>query len=118
MHNLIGFMCTDGNALLDYNYAPITAMLMYEFNLLPKEYCTNDAHLRLCRQHYGIFCRNNFTISGISHQVLLLGERERAHLVVQLGRAVCMYIYIYIYVFMYLCIYPVSVYRVPDTVNF
>ena len=40
--------------------------------------------------------------------VILLGERERAHLVVQLGRAVCMY----------LCIYPVSVYRVPDTVNF
>ena len=38
-----------------------------------------------------------------------MGERERAHLVVQLGRAVRLYIY------MYLCIYPV---RVPDTDNF
>ena len=28
---------------------------------------------------------------------LLLGERERAHLVLRLGRAVCIYIYIYIY---------------------
>ena len=33
-------------------------------------------------------------------------------------RCLYIYIYIYIYVFMYLCIYPVSVYRVPDTVNF
>ena len=31
--------------------------------------------------------------------VKLLGERERAHLVVQLGCAVCMYIYICIYVY-------------------
>ena len=35
--------------------------------------------------------------------VLLLGERERAHLVVQLGRAVCIYVCIYVY--MYICIY-------------
>ena len=41
----------------------------------------------------------------------LLGERERAHLVVQLGRAVCIYTCIYV------CIYPV-VRHVPDTVNF
>ena len=41
---------------------------------------------------------------------MYLGERERAHLVVQLSRAVCIYICIYV------CIY--SVVRVPDTVNF
>ena len=41
---------------------------------------------------------------------ILLGERERAHLVVQLGRAVCIYI-----VFMCIYIYPVGE---PDTVNF
>ena len=53
------------------------------------------------------------TLEGVVvKNTALLGERERAHLVVQLGRAVCIYIYICIYVFMYLSG------RVPDTVNF
>ena len=76
----------------------------------------DNSNLHACMGGQNVVNRSMSTLFAVPRDivslVISLGERERAHLVVQLGRAVCMYLCIYVFMYVFIrC--PCTVYQIP-----